>query len=68
MTLLISGVSGSVGHEIKQSVRAFDADAWIIPSDVSGPFTSARAFPAAEAQQIASRPVRISSGTTGPVR
>jgi putative ABC transport system permease protein len=56
MTLLISGVSASFGHEIKQSVGAFDADAWIIPSDVSGPFTSARVFPAAEAQQIASRP------------
>jgi len=60
MTLLISGVSASFGHEIKQSVAAFGADAWIIPSDVSGPFTSARVFPAAEAQQIAALP-----GVTG---
>jgi putative ABC transport system permease protein len=56
MTLLISGVSASFGHEIKQSVAAFNADSWIVPSDVSGPFTSARVFPAAEAQQIAARP------------
>ena len=40
LTLLISGVSASFGDEIKHTVNSFQVDAWIVPADVSGPFTS----------------------------
>jgi putative ABC transport system permease protein len=56
LTLLMSGVSASFGTEIRHSVAAFGIDAWVVPSDVSGPFTSSRVFPASEASQVASRP------------
>src|SRR4051812_771217 len=50
LTLLMSGVSASFTNEIKHTVAAFDVDSWIVPSGVSGPFTSTRVFPAAEAE------------------
>ena len=56
LTLLMSGVSASFGTEIKHSIAAFDVDGWVVPSGVSGPFTSTRVFPAAEARQIGARP------------
>ena len=56
LTLLISGVSASFGDEIKHTVNSFQVDAWIVPADVSGPFTSSRVFPAAEAEKVASTP------------
>lgn len=60
LTLLMSGVSASFGTEIKHSIAAFGVDGWVVPSGVSGPFTSTRVFPAAEARQIAVRPgVRV---------
>lgn len=63
LTLLISGVSASFGTEIRHSVAAFGADGWVVPSDVSGPFTSSRVFPASEARQVAALPgVRAADG------
>ncbi len=56
LTLLMSGVSASFDNEIAHSVAAFKVDSWIVPSDVSGPFTSSHVFPAAEAQQVAAQP------------
>src|SRR6478609_8052349 len=56
LTLLISGVSASFGAEIRRTVSAFDVDSWVVPADVSGPFTSSRLFPASAAQQVASQP------------
>jgi putative ABC transport system permease protein len=56
LTLLMSGVSASFGTEIKHTVAAFDVDSWVVPTDVSGPFSSSRVFPATEAQQIAALP------------
>ena len=56
MTLLMSGVSASFGTEIKHTVAAFNVDSWIVPSDVSGPFSSSRVFPAGEADKIAALP------------
>src|SRR5450631_2092425 len=49
LTLLMSGVSASFGNEIKNTVVAFNVDEWVVPSGVSGPFTSSRVFPASEA-------------------
>ena len=56
LTLLMSGVSASFGTEIKHTVAAFNVDSWIVPSDVSGPFSSPRVFPATEADKIAALP------------
>jgi putative ABC transport system permease protein len=56
LTLLISGVSASFGTEIRHSVAAFGADSWVVPAEVSGPFTSSQVFPASEAAQIAALP------------
>jgi putative ABC transport system permease protein len=56
LTLLISGVSASFGTEIRHTVNAFGVDSWVVPSDVSGPFTSSRGFLASEAKQIAAQP------------
>src|SRR5947209_11115846 len=53
LALLLSGIDASFQNEIGRAVHAFRADEWIVPSDVSGPFTSTRWFPAAQAQQIA---------------
>jgi len=52
LTLLMSGVSASFDNEIKHTVAAFDVDEWIVPAGVSGPFTSSRLFPAAQAQNV----------------
>ena len=56
LTLLMSGVSASFGDEIRHTVSAFQVDSWVVPVDVSGPFTSSRLLPAAQAQAIASSP------------
>ena len=56
LTLLMSGVSASFGTEIKHTVAAFNVDSWIVPSDVSGPFSSAHVFPASEVRQVAALP------------
>ena len=56
LTLLMSGVNASFKTEIKHTVAAFGVDAWVVPSEVSGPFTSSQVFPAAEAQKVASQP------------
>jgi len=57
LTLLMTGVSGSFGSEIRATVSAFRVDTWVVPSDVTGPFTSSHVFPASEARAIASMPV-----------
>jgi putative ABC transport system permease protein len=56
LTLLMSGVSASFSTEIKHTVGSFNVDSWIVPTDVSGPFSSAHVFPASEASQIAALP------------
>ncbi len=56
LTLLMSGVSASFTNEIKNTVAAFDADSWLVPSGVSGPFTSTRVFTASEANAVAALP------------
>ena len=56
LTLLMSGVSASFKTEIKHTVASFGVDAWVVPSEVSGPFTSSQVFPAAEARKVASQP------------
>ena len=56
LTVVMSGVNASFHNEIGRIVDAFHVDRWIVPSDMSGPFTSTRVFPASEADQIAKQP------------
>lgn len=56
LALLISGVSGSFHNEITRVVDAFDVNAWIVPTGVSGPFTSANVFPESEVAKVAAEP------------
>ena len=56
LTVVMSGVNASFHNEIGRVVDAFHVDQWIVPSDVSGPFTSTRAFPADVTKQVGARP------------
>ncbi len=56
LTVVMSGVSQSFHNEIQRTVGAFDIDTWVVPSDVTGPFTSTRVFPSDEAQKIKALP------------
>src|SRR4051794_5421852 len=40
----MSGVNASFHNEIGRTVSAFKADQWIVPADMSGPFTSTSVF------------------------
>ena len=56
LALLISGVSASFHNEVTRVVDAFGVDAWIVPSGVSGPFTSSNVFPESEVAKAAAEP------------
>jgi len=56
LTIVMSGVSASFHNEINRTVTAFDVDKWVVPSDVSGPFTSTRVFLTDETKKIAAQP------------
>jgi putative ABC transport system permease protein len=56
LALLISGISGSFHNEIGRAVGAFHVDEWVVPNDVSGPFTSTHVFPATDTKLVAARP------------
>ena len=45
LTVVMSGVNASFHNEINRTVNAFAADKWIVPADVSGPFTSTARVP-----------------------
>ncbi len=56
LALLISGISGSFHNEIGRAVRALAVDEWVVPADVSGPFTSTKLFPENTAQTVRALP------------
>jgi putative ABC transport system permease protein len=56
LTVVMSGVSQSFHNEIRRTVAAFDVDTWVVPSDVSGPFTSTRVFLSDEAEKVKALP------------
>jgi putative ABC transport system permease protein len=48
LTVVMSGVNASFTNEVNRTVDSFAVDQWIVPKDVSGPFTSTQVFPASE--------------------
>jgi putative ABC transport system permease protein len=56
MTLLCSGMSASIRNEGRRIIRGFEADRWLVPTGVSGPFTARLAVPARVAEQAARLP------------
>jgi putative ABC transport system permease protein len=56
LALLITGMGASFRNEVRRTVKAMGADAWIVPKGESGPFTASTAFPASTAQEIAAEP------------
>ena len=62
ITLLLSGIAASLHNEPQRIVRAFAADAWVVPAGVSGPFTSTQPLAVALVRRVASSPdVRATS-------
>ncbi len=56
LTLVLTGISSGFRHEARETVSAFDADAWVVPRGVTGPFTSQSTIPASEARRVKREP------------
>jgi putative ABC transport system permease protein len=56
LALLITGIGASFRNEVHRTIGSMRADAWIVPSGVSGPFTASTAFPASQADDVAKAP------------
>src|SRR5690242_20680863 len=55
-------MASSFKNEVHRTVNSMHADAWVVPSGSSGPFTAASAFPASTARAVAAEPgVRTAS-------
>lgn len=56
LALVITGISSSFHNEVTRTVKTFRADAWVVPKDSSGPFTTSSAFPTSVADAVATEP------------
>ena len=56
LTLLLTGMSAGLNQEVKDTVGAAEADSWVVPTGVPGPFSSDVTIPASTAQVIAAVP------------
>src|SRR5215475_16201510 len=56
LALLITGMGSSFTNEVHRTVKFMHADAWVVPKDVTGPFTAAGVFPATDAAAVAKEP------------
>ena len=56
LTLLLTGMSAGLNQEIKTTVSSVDADAWIVPAGIPGPFSSNVALPASTTTAVAALP------------
>jgi putative ABC transport system permease protein len=56
LTLVLTGISSGFRHEARVTVSAIDADAWVVPLGVTGPFTSQSTIPARVARQVRREP------------
>lgn len=53
LTLLMTGVSAGLDHEVTRIVRSFGADRWLVADGATGPFTTTRPLPDASVEQVA---------------
>jgi putative ABC transport system permease protein len=56
LALLITGMGASFQNEVKRTVNAMGADAWVVPRGTSGPFTAGTTFPESVADEVARQP------------
>ena len=56
LTLLLTGMSAGFNQEIKTTVDSVDADAWIVPAGIPGPFSSNVTLPASATPAVAALP------------
>jgi len=56
LTLVLTGISSGFRHETRVTMSAIDADAWVVPRGVTGPFTSQSTIPARVARQVGREP------------
>jgi putative ABC transport system permease protein len=53
LTLLLTGMSAGLNEEIKTTVRSADADSWVVPAGIPGPFSSNVTIPSSTAKAVA---------------
>jgi putative ABC transport system permease protein len=56
LTLLLTGMSAGLKEEIKTTVDSVDADSWIVPAGIPGPFSSNVTIPDTTALAVADVP------------
>ena len=56
VTLVLTGMSAGFRHEARAVVGAVDADAWVVPRGVTGPFTAQTSMQASLARRLEARP------------
>jgi putative ABC transport system permease protein len=56
MSLLMSWVNARLHNEPGNILKVLGADAWVVESGRSGPFTASRVIPARTAEQVAALP------------
>jgi putative ABC transport system permease protein len=56
LTLLLTGMSAGLKEEIKTTVDSVDADSWVVPAGIPGPFSSNVTIPASTARAVAAVP------------
>ena len=56
MTLILAGVSASFSNEVERTVASMRADAFVVPSGSSGPFTTTGAFPESALSAVRRQP------------
>lgn len=56
IALLLSGMVSGFHNEIDRTVASARADAWLLPSGTTGPFTSVRGIPGSTVSDLASDP------------
>lgn len=56
LALVMTGMSASFENEVRRTVAAFDADAWLVPAGTAGPITAPSPFPASMVEAFRSLP------------
>jgi len=56
MTLLLSGLAASFRAEVSRTIGAVQADAWVVRSGITGPFTALATIPTDSARKLLAMP------------